>query len=81
VTNAPEYFTRTNLIKIKMPLLTGLKRLHFITPVITYEPYSLALYNSGLINVLSKYNLQTKAKALRTTHHFVPVPNNFFLLA
>ena len=48
-TNAHEYFTRTNLAKIKN--------------AITYEPYSLALYNSRFINILSKYNLQTKAKA------------------
>ena len=48
-TNAREYFTRTNLAKIKN--------------TITYETYMLALYNSRLINVLSKYNSQTKAKA------------------
>ena len=64
-TNAREYFTRTNLAKIKN--------------AITYEPYSLALYNSRLINVLCKYNLQTKAKAWRTTHRFVPAPNDFFI--
>ena len=31
-TNTREYFTRTNLVEIKMPLLTSLKHLRFITP-------------------------------------------------